>query len=102
MPKAKKNFADRQASIADVAQALLESLPDEALDDLARRIAARKVQPVLLDRQQAAKYLGISPEALRKNRYIRPIHLPGNTKPLYRVENLDRVIRKAARTKGVE
>jgi hypothetical protein len=88
--------------LGSIAAALLAALPESALDDLARRVAAHSVQPALLDRASAAKYLSISTEALRKNKKIKPVYLDGcATKPLYRVCDLDTAISTAARRNGV-
>lgn len=84
-----------------IAGALFAALSDEQLDALARRVATRNVQPALLDRTQAAKYLGLSPEALRKNPRVRPIYLPECTKPLYRVADLNRLIEHANKNVGI-
>ena len=86
--------------ISEIASALVTALPDDALDELARRVASRRVQPALLERSQAAEYLGLSADALRKNASIRPIYLPDCSKPLYRVTDLDRIIARASNRNG--
>jgi hypothetical protein len=86
--------------LAAIAQALVGALDDGALDELARRVASRHIQPVLLDIRQAATYLGVSPATLRRSTTIQPIHLPDCSKPLYRVRDLDAAIDRAARGGG--
>lgn len=83
-----------------IAQALIAALDDMALDELARRVASRRIQPVLMDVRQAATYLGISTATLRRSTTIEPIHLPDCSKPLYRVCDLDAAINRAARNGG--
>jgi len=83
--------------LATIARAIINALDDPVLDELARRVAARKIQPVLLDVRQAAAYLGISAATLRRSTTIHPIHLPDCSKPLYRVRDLDAAIDRAAR-----
>ena len=83
-----------------IAQAMIAALDDTALDELARRVASRKVQPVLMDVKQASTYLGVSPATLRRSTTIRPVHLPDCSKPLYRVRDLDAAIDRADRRGG--
>lgn len=84
--------------LSAIADAIIEALDDNALDELARRVASRKIQPVLLDVRQAATYLGVSPATLRRSTTIQPIHLPDCSKPLYRVRDLEAAIDRAARS----
>lgn len=86
--------------LAEIAQAIVSALDDNALDELARRVANRQIQPVLLDVRQAAAYLGVSPATLRRSTTIKPIYLPDCAKPLYRVHDLDTAIDQAARGGG--
>ena len=86
--------------LAGIAQAIIDALDDDALDDLARRVATRQIQPVLLDVRKAATYLGVSPATLRRSTTVHPIQLPDCSKPLYRVLDLDAAIDRAARRRG--
>ena len=86
--------------LAAIAQALISALDDRALDELARRVASRQIQPVLLDVRQAAAYLGVSAATLRRSTTIRPIHLEDCAKPLYRVRDLDAAVDRAERNGG--
>lgn len=83
--------------LTHIATALIDALPDSALDKLAVRIASRKVRPALLDRKTAAQYLGVSTEWLRRN--VQHVCLPGCEKPLYPVAQLDALVRSADRRK---
>jgi hypothetical protein len=90
--------------MTEIAGAIVAALSDEQLDALARRVGARSVPPALLDRASAARYLGISTEALRRSRTVQPVYLSDcPTKPLYRVCDLDTAIATAVRKnrKGV-
>lgn len=87
--------------LSTIAAAMLEVLDDNALEELARRVSAFNVQPALLNRAAAAKYLSISTEALRRSKTIKPVRLDdAPRKPLYRVCDLDAAIAAAMRRNG--
>lgn len=92
--------ANGSGQLSVIAAMVLAALDDDALDGLARRVAALHVRPALLERSQAARYLGLSPDALRKNTSIKPIYLPECSKPLYKVVDLDKIIAKAGARRG--
>lgn len=90
-------FDEPMGELTHIATALIDALPDSALDKLAVRVASRKVRPALLDRKTAAQYLGVSTEWLRRN--VQHVCLPGCEKPLYPVAQLDALVRSADRRK---
>ncbi len=87
----------RPLDLGDIAKTLIAALDDDALDELARRVANRHVRPEMLDVKQAAKFLGVSTATLRRSESIRRVFLEGCSKPLYRMKDLDMAIERAAK-----
>ncbi len=90
--------AHRQLDLGEIAKALIAALDDDALDELARRVANRQVRPEMLDVKQAAKFLAVSTATLRRSESIRPVFLEGCSKPLYRMRDLDMAIERTAKS----
>ena len=90
-------IADRQFDLGEIAKALIAALDDDALDELARRVANRQVRPEMLDVKRAARFLGVSTATLRRSEVIRPVFLEGCSKPLYRMKDLDMEIERAVK-----
>ncbi len=94
--------AHRQIDLGDMAKALFTALDDDALDELARRVANRHVRPEMVDGKQAAKFLGVSTATLRRSESIRPVFLEGCSKPLYRMKDLNMAIERAVKNGRTE
>lgn len=77
---------DPLAALADALWPYLERRlsRDEAHEETAQR-------PVAVTRKEATRYLGMTPNGLRKRRHLllRPRRLPGYSRPLYFRRDLD-------------